>query len=110
MRKEISFEDGGYVGYTPVAIYYDDNNVEFDRSKIDMDADIDKFTQEDLDELVSLSKVKLNSDIDNIYNGNIEDSPGNPDSVFKKHKNNYLNILKLKHALSQTEYGVEIDG
>jgi hypothetical protein len=110
MRKEISFEDKGYVGYVPVVIYYDDNNQEFDRTSINMDSEIDKFTSDDLSELVSLSKDKLIADLDLIYNSDLSNIAGNPDAAFKKHKNNYLNIIKIKHALKGTEYGVEVDG
>jgi len=100
MRKEVTFEDSGSIGYTPVAVYYDDNNVEFDRVKITIDSDISMFSAEDLQELAGMSKQKLIDDLDNIFNSDTESVYGNPDVVFKKHKNNYLNILRLKRAFN----------
>lgn len=101
MRKEVTFEDKGALGYSPVVVYYDDNNVEFDRVQINLDSDLNMFSTEDLQELAAISKQKLIEDLDNIFNTDLEFMYGNPDVVFKKHKNNYLNILRLKRAFNQ---------
>jgi hypothetical protein len=100
MKKEVTFEDNGSIGYTPVAVYYDENNIEFDRINITIDSDISMFSLEDLQELADMSKQKLLEDLDNIFDPDTNSVYGNPDFVFKKHKNNYLNILKLKRAFN----------
>lgn len=101
MKKEVTFEDNGSIGYLPIVIYYDDNDVEFDRIKINLDSDLNMFSIEDLQELAMMSRQKLLDDLDNIFNTELDFVYGNPDIVFKKHKNNYLNILRLKRAFNQ---------
>lgn len=101
MKKEVTFEDNGSIGYLPIVIYYDDNDVEFDRIKINLDSDLNMFSIEDLQELAVMSRQKLLDDLDNIFNTELDFVYGNPDIVFKKHKNNYLNILRLKRAFNQ---------
>lgn len=98
MRKEIEFEESGSKGLVPVIVYYDSNNAVFDRVQVDLQAVINDITEADIQEFAELSKQTLANDLNNIYNGSVDSVNGNSESIFKRHKNNYISLITMKRV------------
>jgi len=94
MRKEITFTNSSS-GLTPVAIYYDDSNNEFDRVTLQLADALPQITEEDVQEFVDMAKQNLINDVDRLFNST-EDITENTFNVFLRHTKTHQSLQLIK--------------
>jgi len=94
MRKEITFLDSAS-GIQPTAVYYDEDNNEFDRINISMDDAYSQMTDEDVQEFIDLAKANLLADVDRIFNSS-PDITENTHNAFLKHTKTHQSLQLIK--------------
>jgi len=101
MKKEIEFEidPSAYGSYRPTIVYYDDNNVLFDKAPMSFKSILNQITENDLADFIQISKQSLLEDIDIIYGQALN----NADIAFIKHRINYESFLLMKRYFEEKE-------
>lgn len=101
MRKEITFTDSGD-GLIPVAIYYDNDENEFDRVTLQLNDALSQITESDVEEFVEMAKQNLIDDINRIFNST-EGISENTFNVFLKHTKTHQSLQLIKDYRDQNK-------
>jgi hypothetical protein len=94
MRKEITFIDSAD-GLVPVAVYYDEENNEFDRVTLQLSEAYSQITDEDVQEFVNLAKENLLADANRLFDPN-SGVTQNTQNAFMKHVKTHQSLQLIK--------------